>query len=66
MADLELLEDNGVPFQNLAALCCAADAKKIADHAIVFFDCNPCQSHRLVTPCLWSIELSTAIEFAVV
>jgi hypothetical protein len=36
MADLELLEDDGLILCNLAALCCAADAKKIAGHAVFF------------------------------
>jgi hypothetical protein len=66
MADLELLDDDGVLLCNLAALCQAADAKEIADHAIILFDCNPCQSHRLVTLGLQPIKLGTVIEFAVV
>ena len=66
MADSELLNDDGVLLCKLAALCRAADAKEIADHAVVFFNRNPCQSHCLVTLCLWPIKLDTTIEVAVV
>jgi hypothetical protein len=66
MADSELLEDNRVILCNVAALCHAADAKKIADHAVVFFDCNLFRSHCLVAPRSWPIKLGTVVEFAVV
>jgi hypothetical protein len=66
MADSKLLKDDGVVLCNLAALCRAADAKNSADHAVVFFDPNPYQSHCLVAPCSWPIKLGTMIEFAVV
>jgi hypothetical protein len=47
MADLELLDDDGVLLCNLAALCQAADAKEIADHAVVFL----LQSLLISLPC---------------
>jgi hypothetical protein len=47
MADLELLNDNGVLLFNLAALCQALDAKEIVDHAVGFF----LQSLPISSPC---------------